>query len=1198
LAEKELKCPVNSAHGKLKIYESKVAGTGQRMVEVVCPEGDFHWPPGVAGPGPESAWTIFERQEKNRQVDRRIREETRHLSGKELREAIQGIYEDIYGAEGKEREKKRHEVRILRGEISSVVSDIVCPWCGLERLHTLVSTEGKETFFCLNRRCPTHWDATRRGFRDAGRKLSPAQVKKQQKKGKAAGIFSGAPVREQYKQRRKDLKAERDHLVARQRIKRELDQLRTHGIELGNRFRRTTDPDLRADIQQQRNLLLERTRNLHEKWNDLPGVRRDRELRNVDGLLTKLQNQLNGGHITQDYFQDAKKDLDERRKEIEEQFKRDSKQYEEEIDDKLKELKESYKKPWTVRRYGESVIQKGFYLIAAAALGITMSALLGQIWFMFAFFAIGFYFVTPAPQEGNLYKGKNIWYQMMNPLSDGRSHATFGWMRSFFKISAITLFAFGFRALGGPFNIAFLIVCLGGYFSLKTAYDPDIPGERIESLMRFLILGCYLIPFYLFGTIFNSNVLAILALAFFAVPPVERSKKGTESSEEAATGEFGAMFDKALFVGLMFIALLGSGALNVVSPLFTFGPGWELTGTLRATFLYFWFVSFIAGLFSSRAARPEAGLIMLGAATVIYGIGPGSQDIGSGLLGQWWPTVHNGVAELTEPLAEVMMQLGNTLGQAVFLLTNPIGYTQQILNGTYATDPTTGLKGALGVEFDGKIDVTPIFPGQPFSIVYKLKNSGAFETSNVNVTLTSNMKFSDSGGKIDFTRVTVPISQFGFNATEREEVCIDKDGVDHQQQTSKDEPCYQVVHYPYVPFPGGAVGSYQQPSGTTPETMTKLDIRQGFFQSNGFSCSEMIGAKHILDEIANKLAGGIGAKRITSNIDLRNFYIPFNITVTYPYQIDSSIDVELISQGEWDRLVADGKLVTQTKKASTFTNAPVQLNLDTLEQPIREKTPLFIGLSLVPVQKYQASTSSQIESAQIQLIIPNALGEIKSCTNNKFATTPGATATTYTWKPENIPQGMTTIFCYFQDRFTFGNKNIPTQTFQVRAHADYIFAQTKTVNEKVEFGGVTCCETTNDCPYAAFGQTCNNNICGDFGNGTSSNGITGLSSLFGKPGYCEAYKEQTKSGCRLGAGGCDKTLLGADADCDQVTKYDLGGNSLEGLACKTISTTSGDLGVCCLEDSGNPDNCKKAYEQWLSTPLDDDKILKAFQEIV
>lgn len=821
------------------------------------------------------------------------------------------------------------------------------------------------------------------------------------------------------------------------------------------------------------------------------------------------------------------------------QFERETRSLKNYVNKKLgKDIGLRGKWSWRMKRatsskYGTHLLQVA-QVLALSIVGVVATASFNSLWFFFGFLSIGLYFMIPNPSDYEPRKDQKI--NMMSWLPVGQksrsTHNTTAFLRSFAKVAAIICFAYAFKDLGDVFNIFYIGIAIFGYFLLKVEYDPDVPAEFIESVFRFFI-GIFFIP-TIFVTIFDSWVLGAIALAFFAVPPLPAAEN-KNIAVVLSRGLSGAtayyeIADKFIFGALMLFALIGSGALPGVD----LGASWQLTGALQNTFLYFWIVTGVAGFFSPAKERPVTGAIMLGAATIIYGIGPGSQAVGSGLLGDWWPTVHNTFTDVTEPLANVMGSLGNTFGQGFMLLTNPVGYATQLMNGSY-TSSGTGPIGSYGVDITS-LSVSPVLPVQPFVVTAILENKGAFDAKNVEMSLQalSDDKYGTSGTARTSNNINLDmimgtskfkIIDLGFN-----EGCIY--GIDRVEDSKAIGELKECKKY------------YND---NRANEFSKMLVWQAAFQSTGIPCSTI------------------------TLYDIRKKFIPLYITTSYDYQSDSRVQVEFISKAEWDRKAQAGELDQGFSLIeSQYTSAPVKFPIGTagLKNPILETQQFHISMSLASA----FDRDSQIDDIKkVNLTFPKEwefANPSSKCTpppdDNKIVGD-----MEYVEWTENIGAGSKTFACYFK-ALGQGAIAAPTKSYIVTAHADYRFSRWKIKDTKIEFGGFCCPDkiSTDNCEAAVTegsfwekvkayvdtgycssedcldNQLCVSNACVY---AQESGGDVSPTDLGGTK-YCE-----TRGKCEYGEGHCTN-----NSQCVEGDKAPIGYGS---PACKDI--TGLDIDICC-----------------------------------
>jgi len=513
------------------------------------------------------------------------------------------------------------------------------------------------------------------------------------------------------------------------------------------------------------------------------------------------------------------------------------------------------------------------------------------------------------------------------------------------------------------------------------------------------------------------------------------TSKGQNIAEVLARGLSGQtayyeMFDKLLFMGLMLFALIGSGSLGAIS---FFNVGWQLEGTLKYTFIYFWIVSAIGGFFSPARERPLTGILFLGGATIIYGIGPGSQDIGSALLGQWWPTVNQAVTSVTEPIGKMFGQLGNTFGQAFQLLTCPTCYATQLMNGSYSTN-TVGETGPIGVELTG-FDVSSVFIEQPFMITANVKNNGAYNAENLAIALSVGLKAPEkqtsvgtpavstpltSGNPLSWPTTPLKISEIGIN----DSTCERTTSATISAATSADE----------------TICIHKYKSETNKDTFTRQNIWQTVFSSSSITCD------------------------ISSKYELRKKSIPINVTVTYRYQSDSKVSVEFISEAEWTRLARLDQLNSKLQFIkSEYSSAPVKFPIGTpgLKNPILETQDFHIALNVQSDQ--QGGRIQQLESVQLNYPTDFTLESCNPEPTNAKDVSGAPQIATITWSWNTKREGDQILFCHFLALRQSGTSKLgtsPTKTYMVTAHANYTYAKSVQKLVKVEFGSWCCASNT------------------------------------------------------------------------------------------------------------------------------------------
>jgi hypothetical protein len=689
-------------------------------------------------------------------------------------------------------------------------------------------------------------------------------------------------------------------------------------------------------------------------------------------------------------------------------------------------------------------ITKGIWLAALTSIGVILSNMTGVVQFTLAFIAWGFMYILPHPDDyevpeeltKSLEKDPLRWSTVFSSKYKylSHQHAWAGYFRSMLKMTTYGFFIWGLWSISNLafVNIALVIVSFMAYYSLKIDYDPHKPHELMESLLRFGVLGAFVIPVMIFWTIFDSVLLAGIAFAFFAIPPIPNDR---DKSELFVMYDF---YDKILFSVIMLAVLagffLGWGGFGA-------GAGEGLGSTLSTVFVYFWAICGVSGFFSPAMARPGIGFMMLGMATFVYASGPGQQEFFSALFGPWWPTIQNTISSIFTPMGEAFSGIGNTFSQGWLLMTNPVGYATQLMNGSHAQNPQ-GVTGPHGIEFNS-FTVSQIYPNQPFMANVILRNNGAFEAESVRLYMSigggdapkKTMTFLSKETQVPWAD-TMEISSMGLIS------CV-KEGT-----TGLPEGYYVDGNCLYI----DDVGKVSEYFARDEPSMEKQFVTQYSFEGN-ISCD------------------------VVNAYDLRNKAIPLRARVVYDYQVDSNVDVEFISKDEWDRLARDNMLDYELRFIqSEYSSAPVKLPLGTagLKNPILATQAFHISI-LLDTDMGKNSIIRKTDS--IELVYPGdwKLAATK-CTADPVNPNPpvkdGVKKLVFDYSKDEAA-GAKTIVCHFE---AVGDKigEAPTKTYKVTAHANYTFEMWKDLSTRIAFGGFCCSD--KDCPT---GYECDDEKRGD-----------------------------------------------------------------------------------------------------------------------
>lgn len=620
------------------------------------------------------------------------------------------------------------------------------------------------------------------------------------------------------------------------------------------------------------------------------------------------------------------------------------------------------------------------------------------------------------------------------------------------------------------------------------------------------LFGIFIV--WLMFYVFSSMFLALLSLAFFVFIPGQ----GVERVNNI-------VFRVIMFL-LLALAFINAPMLGIGLDV---GQGflpWQWDST-TIVFVAIWAIGLIAG-WSTVENRHAIGVIIVIVSFVIFTMGVGTQTVGKAAFGSWWPTVYKFGSNIFGPLFDGLSSFFSTMGRGFELISNPVGVANKIASGNYVGDPTTGAKGALGLKID-RVDVSPIFPYQPFQVTVKLKNEGGVDAENVEVALEVGEE-APTGG-IETSNIYKAIRK---GESFQKFLTVKDLGFDNTTQKAGDPPGhFEKAHVDEVFF---------------------------FTGGEGLTCGVM------------------------NNFGVRSQYIPIAATVKYDYKVESSLPLEVVSREEWARRAVEGLDDRQKKVAASLSNSPIKLNLDAPEQPIRYGRPIFVAMSLESAQK-----TGQIDFIKkIKLSYPEELVMTKctlqptSNTNNQIV-----------W---DGVKGINVIFCDFIIPKELAE---PTQSFLIRAEAEFTYKSIKSAIATMEFGGGCCsdseCSSGFSCDWKDFIYKVGQGSAGKCLPKSAAGGYTGALD----PRYLKVNMTYCKDKTRTAAVDADKCDIGEGqctdkSQCFAAIIYSIKdpakpGDSYENspLACTKVNEMTDALGqtfkVCCPQGATSK-QCLAAYK--------------------
>ncbi len=767
-------------------------------------------------------------------------------------------------------------------------------------------------------------------------------------------------------------------------------------------------------------------------------------------------------------------------------------------------------------------VQTVIFSLFLIVIGVAIAAMTGIWQFIVSFACMAFYTLVPNPQQIKLIdkeESDRFTFGSLFATRENSYNTGFGATKQMMKILAIIFFGLGLHSTFFPLsNLILLLFVFGAYFSLPVEYDPLHPDQIIGSIGR-VIVALYM-GIYIFGAfgggIFQSPVLGWLSIAFFLVLPVPTERENLIRAIGKGLGGTTANYeniDKILFLIIMLLiggfTVFGAGGLGVTM----------FVGTGGVVFGVVWLIAFFTGIMTPASSRPYMGIMVLLIAFVIFGFGVGEQTIGTAFLGEWWPAVHNSVTDFMEPMGGLFEQFQNTFGQTWLLFTNPVGYAQQITSGQYTSSDRTAAA-PVGLEIE-RFKAAGIYLGEPFSVRFELNNRGDFDARNVSFSLSSYIQ----GIQINPEPMTgeyspSPMLHLG-----------DKDK-------------FKRKLYEYN------IGKDEYPNFT--EIIKKDIIPVNLLGSIG--CFDVIHQRKLLG------IDTLSTDKRESVDEMRKKYIPLTLKTVYDYHVDSTLQVDVISEEEWRRLSRDNALVRQ-QKPSLISPSPVKLSLGVMDQPIKEGEQVFLGFNLSTTE----NEDEMLEVESVRLEIPKSWAQKSSsmtCSREPKSNNVVGDYWVLEWefKDTNAYQ----VFCYPK---TPGIGDSPKKTFTFRASADYTLQTIKTEETLINFAD--SCENTR-----TWAGTYNVLFPGS-----------------GHPGgteYCSWLMDNNNQNCSIGAGGCQ-----SDSECED-REYQIEDDRYGKLIC--METSSG-VDACCpegIEDA--EEKCGEAHEIWIERGYAAEKdILAVFQ---
>jgi hypothetical protein len=341
--------------------------------------------------------------------------------------------------------------------------------------------------------------------------------------------------------------------------------------------------------------------------------------------------------------------------------------------------------------------------LAGGALAITLSN--GTFVYLGAAFMV-YAFLIFLPSESDVLRKTR-----MGEYLELADHMGPLFARAFVKLLFYFLIILQFFMINQP--VLALITTFFAYFSMPTYYKTSRPYNAIEAWFRmffgvllaaemyivfssqnalyfFMMMistfGLYTIT--IFFELFTNPAASLffLTAAFFITFPkkvIDEDDdkkvfvgigigKSVHAALDGAASQYNKVLGNAVFLGISFIA----GLPIIVN--------WGLWTPFQTVYVIVWIMSLLAGWFSGPDGRPFVGIILIAFSLFMFSVTlPGT--VGQAIFGVWWPRVESFVSTVAEPIIPMFEQLQTGMADSWLMLSNPMGYYDQMAKRQQAT---------------------------------------------------------------------------------------------------------------------------------------------------------------------------------------------------------------------------------------------------------------------------------------------------------------------------------------------------------------------------------------------------------------------------------------------------------------------------------------------------------------------------------
>jgi ribosomal protein L37E len=519
------------------------------------------------------------------------------------------------------------------------------------------------------------------------------------------------------------------------------------------------------------------------------------------------------------------------------------------------------------------------------------------------------------------------------------------------------------------------------YFTLPTYYKVTEPSRMLEAWLR-VGVGILIAWFMLMSFAGSPQAwsLAIMSVAFFCTS----FPKHKEAEEERKVVRVTILNKGALkyLKGALDLPLKIIFSILMLVAWWLSGIGFNgLNATpLQIIFASVWALSFVSGWAAGTEGRPALGLLMIPITLFVLTF-TSTGVIGQAVFGYWWPQVYALGESVVEPLAPILEQFQTGMADSWLMLSNPMGYYDQMAKRQQATK-TVPKEG--GTTKSIEVTRTELFTSVPGQLDPRLDPIvGTIEVQNQ--------------GEFDADGIGFKIWATWQDPEALKEVCTGS--------FYKFECSTQASSEPPPIGPSDSSGCNVK-TCWWPETTYSREIKLVSFVFNSGSGERKFGDDASAWAINTDVDPNLNI--CTPDCDAENATyvhsgqtVKINTNISYSYKVNVSLPVEVIEFDTYRELL-QAKEITLQELTSQYTGGPVKATLWSQRQPIRGgETSLFVA----SIYNDGGGTIDRINNFKIK--IPNDLGDVEMVSSTFYVGAIG----TEGCRQDNDVGGFTEINC-------------------------------------------------------------------------------------------------------------------------------------------------------------------------------------------